>query len=139
MTLDQKWAWISGTVALVAYGIYVVVLLGRIGDGPLEATPYVVPLLWTVGGAIAATIVATIVARILTPAEDAVTDVRDREISRLGERVGSAFVVFGGIAALVLAMLEAPHFWIANAVYLAFVLSGVLDAMARIAAYHRGL
>jgi len=47
--------------------------------------------------------------------------------------------VLGGLAALVLALVEAPHFWIANAVYLAFVLSAVLGSLARLGAYHRGL
>ena len=48
---------------------------------------------------------------------------RDKEIDRLGERVGSSFVVIGGLGALVLAMLDVDCFWIANAMYLAFVLS----------------
>jgi hypothetical protein len=42
------------------------------------------------------------------------------------------------VAALVLAMAEADHFWIANAVYLAFVLSALLGSAAKIVAYRRG-
>ena len=56
-------------------------------------------------------------------------DQRDREINRFGEYVGQSFVVIGGVAALVLAMAEADHFWIANALYLAFVLSAVLGSV----------
>ncbi len=138
MTLEEKRAWISGIVTVVAYVTYVVVVLVRAAGGPLAEAPYVAPLLWTVGGAIVATIAANIVAGVLTPAEDSVADVRDQEIGRFGERVGSAFVVIGGVAALLLALLEAPHFWIANAVYLAFVLSAVLGAMASLAAYREG-
>jgi hypothetical protein len=138
VTAEQARAWIAGIVPALAYGVYVVVVLGRTGAGPITATPYVVPLLWTVGVSIVATIVGNIVAGLLIPAEDAQVDVRDREIGRLGERVGGAFVVIGGVAALLLAMAEAPHFWIANAVYLAFVLSAVLGAIARLAAYRWG-
>jgi hypothetical protein len=35
-------------------------------------------------------------------------------------------------------MAEVPHFWIANAVYLAFTLSAILGSVARIFAYRRG-
>jgi len=138
VTAEQVRAWIAGVVAVLSYGVYVVVVIGRAGDGPIAATPYAMPLVWTVGIAIVATIVGNIVAGLLIPAEDAVADVRDQEISRLGERVGGAFVVIGGVAALLLALAEAPHFWIANAVYLAFVLSAVLGAIARLAVYHWG-
>lgn len=138
MTLEQKRAWISGIATVVAYGIYVVVVLARAGGGPLIDAPYAAPLLWTVGGAIVLSIVGHIGAGFLTPAEDSVTDVRDRDIARLGERVGGAFVVIGGVAALLLAMAQAPHFWIANAVYLAFVLSAILGSIARLAAYRWG-
>ena len=65
-------------------------------------------------------------------------DQRDREIHRFGEYIGQSFVVIGGVAALVLAMAEADHFWIANAIYLAFVLSSVLGCAAKIVAYRRG-
>ena len=138
VTAEQARAWIAGIVAALSYGVYVVVVLGRAGAGPITAAPYVLPLVWAVGVAIVATIVGNIVAGLLIPAEDAQVDVRDREIGRLGERVGGAFVVIGSVAALLLAMAEAPHFWIANAVYLAFVLSAVLGAIARLAAYHWG-
>lgn len=40
--------------------------------------------------------------------------------------VGQSFVVIGGVAALLMAMAEWEHFWIANVIYLAFVLSAIL-------------
>ncbi|NKX52001.1 hypothetical protein HER39_15790, partial [Arthrobacter deserti] len=62
-----------------------------------------------------------------------------REIYRFGEYTGQSFLVIGGIAALLMAMAELPHFWIANAVYLAFVLSADLASVAKVVAYRRGL
>ncbi|MDN5855240.1 MAG: hypothetical protein L0K86_20835 [Actinomycetia bacterium] len=138
MTLEQKRAWISGIATIVAYVIYVVVVLVRADGGPIAEVSYVAPLLWTVAGAIGVSIAGHIGAGFRTPAEDRVTDVRDRDIARLGERVGAAFVVLGALAALVLAMVKAPHFWIANAVYLGFVLSGLLDAATRVLTYRWG-
>ncbi|GAA5021603.1 hypothetical protein GCM10025734_77010 [Kitasatospora paranensis] len=46
--------------------------------------------------------------------------------------------MLGGVAALVLSMAEVAPFWVANAVYLAFVLSALLGSAARIAAHRRG-
>ena len=46
--------------------------------------------------------------------------------------------VIGAVAALVMAMAEVDHFWIANAVYLAFLLSALLSSTAKIAAYRKG-
>ncbi len=65
-------------------------------------------------------------------------DQRDRQIYRFGEYIGQSFVMIGAVTALLLAMLEADYFWIANAIYLAFVLSAVLSTVAKIVAYRRG-
>jgi hypothetical protein len=37
-----------------------------------------------------------------------------------------------------LAMAEGDHFWIANAIYLAFVLSALTASVVKIVAYRRG-
>ena len=50
-----------------------------------------------------------------------------------------ALVVIGGVAALILAMLRIDWFWIANAVYLCFVLNAILSSIARLVAYRGGL
>lgn len=46
--------------------------------------------------------------------------------------------MIGAVAALLMAMAELDHFWIANTIYLAFVLSAILGSMAKIAAYREG-
>jgi hypothetical protein len=66
-------------------------------------------------------------------------DQRDKEIYRFGEYTGQSFVTAGAIAALLMAMAEIAHFRIANAIYLAFVLSAVLGSVVKIVAYRRGL
>jgi hypothetical protein len=54
-------------------------------------------------------------------------------------QLAALFIVIGALAALILAILEADAFWIANAVYLAFVLSAVLGSITKIALYRGGL
>ncbi|MEU6214080.1 hypothetical protein ABZ891_29810 [Streptomyces sp. NPDC047023] len=138
MAVEEKRAWIMIVVTLASYGTYLAVVLGRSGGEPLTEVPYAAALLWTVGAAIVASIALHITVALLTPEEDRTRDQRDREISRFGEHVGQSFTAIGGVAALVLAMTEADRFWIANAVYLAFVLSALLGSMAKIAAYRVG-
>ena len=65
-------------------------------------------------------------------------DQRDREIDRFGDHIGQSFVVVGGTTALLLALLEVDYFWIANAIYLCFVLSALLGSTAKIFAYRKG-
>jgi hypothetical protein len=132
---EEKRAWIMLVVSVIAYVIYLVVILSRVGDGGLGEVAYVGPLLWSVGGAIGVGIVAGIVAGIPKGAQ---RDERDREIGRLGEYIGQSFVVIGSVGALVMSMLEVGYFWIANAVYLCFFLSAILGSVAKIVAYRRG-
>ena len=69
---------------------------------------------------------------------DAMASAVNREIYRFGEHIGQSFLVVGGVAALIMAMAEWDHFWIANVIYLAFVLSAILGSVAKIVAYRRG-
>ena len=142
MAYEEKRAWILLVVSIAAYAGYLVVVLGRAGgDIPLAEVPYAAPLLWSIGAAIVASIVLSIVAGIvagIASPKARQTDQRDREIGRFGDSVGQAFVVIGGVAALLMAMFELGYFWIANVVYLCFVLSAVVGSIARIAAYRHG-
>ncbi|ADB33271.1 hypothetical protein Kfla_4235 [Kribbella flavida DSM 17836] len=139
MAFEEKRAWVFLSVSVVGYLVYLAIVLGRI-DGGRADTPYVAVMLWTIGAAIVAAIVLEVVLAATGAKEDGPQkDQRDLEIARFGEQVGQSFVVIGGLAALLLAMVEADHFWIANAIYLAFVLSAVLGSVARLFAYRRGL
>lgn len=138
MPFEEKGAWVMGLVAVGSYAVYLAVVLGLAGSMPLVEVPYVVPLLWTVGGSIAASIALHAFLGILSPREAGRKDQRDREIYRFGEYIGQSFVVIGGFGALLLAMVEADHFWIANVIYLTFVLSAMLGSVAKIVAYRRG-
>ncbi|MEU6755702.1 hypothetical protein [Streptomyces sp. NPDC046685] len=138
MAVEEKRAWIMIVVAIVSYGAYLAVVLGRSGDGPLDQQPYVAALLWTVGASIVASIALHITVAVLSPEEGETKDQRDREIHHFGEYIGQSFIAIGGVAGLVLAMAEADQFWIANVIYLAFVLSAIVGSMAKVAAYRSG-
>ena len=134
MTMQERNAWQFGIIAILSYGVYLALVLTAAQQVPLHEVDYVPAMLWTIGGAIAVGIVNGAV----RPQRGPQVDERDRQIEVFGERVGQAFVVIGALSALVLTMLEADHFWIANALYLGFVLSAVLSSLARIGAYREG-
>lgn len=138
MSFEEKNTWVFGVVSLVAYGVYVAIILGRAEGGPLAEVSYVETMLWTIGAAIVAGIVGRIVVMIASPKDADKKDERDKQIYRFGEFVGQSFVVIGGVAALVMSMAEVDHFWIANSLYLTFVLSALLGSVAKIVAYRRG-
>lgn len=133
MSFDEKNSWAYLVVAVLGYATYLILLAV---NGPGDYVPL---LIWTVVGSIVANIVARIAISTANPREADKRDQRDREIKVFGERVGQAFVIAGALAALVLALFQGPWFWIANAVYAAFVLSAVVGSIASLVAYRRGL
>lgn len=138
MSAQERSAWIYGVIAVIGYGAYLALLFGT-ASADLTETDYVPLLLGTIGGAIVAAIVLNVAVGIASPRTERLVDERDRRIARLGDTVGNSFVAIGAVAALVLAFVEADHFWIANALYLGFVLSALLGALARIGSYREGL
>jgi membrane protein CcdC involved in cytochrome C biogenesis len=134
MSSEEKTVWIRGVVAVVAYAVYLIIIIPLLGATPLSDVPYVAPFLWSIVGAIVASIVLHI---FFVKTEK--KDQRDREIYRFGETVGQAFVVIGGVSAMLLALFEFEYFWIANVIYLCFVLSAILSAIAKLVAYRSGM
>jgi hypothetical protein len=138
VAFQEKRAWVMALVSVGAYAAYLIAVLGGRPAGELAETPYVAALVWTVVAAVVANVLLQMPLAMAAPRDAGTKDERDREINRFGEYVGQSFVVLGGVAALLLAMVEADQFWIANAIYLAFVLSALLSSAAKIAAYRWG-
>ena len=137
MAHEEKRAWIMLVVTIVAYTAYVVVVLRRADGAALTQTAYVAPLVWSIVLAIAANIVLDIATSMGMPRAERRKDTRDKAIARLGDLTGQSFLVIGSLAALLLALVKADWFWIANVIYLGFVLSAILGSATRIAALPR--
>ena len=150
MSFEEKVTWVSGVVTVVVAGLYAWIVGGRLGQEPVSEIAYVRPLLVAVGGMIVLTIVGTIAMAIGTTiaaeiaGDDSADDIdradeRDASIDARGDRVAyyvsSAFM----IGVLALAMLEVEHFWIANAMFAAFVAAGLAAVGVKLVAYRRGL
>ena len=137
MTHEEKRAWIRLVVAVLGYSAYVAVIASRADGRSLPDVPYASILLWTVGAAIVASIVAEAGMAVVIPGASRAKDVRDREIGRLGEHIGQSFVVIGAVAAMLMAMADWDRFWIANVIYLCFVLSAILGGITKVIVYRK--
>ncbi|MDX8032898.1 hypothetical protein SK803_21995 [Lentzea sp. BCCO 10_0856] len=139
MAVEEKRAWAMAITAVVGYAAYVLIVLLGADGRPLVEAPYAGALLWTIVFGIVVGIVSGIWFGIAARDDGMQVDERDREIGRFGDHIGQSFGVIGGVSAMALAVFEAPHFWIANVLYLCFVLSAVLGSVAKIFAYRRGM
>jgi MFS family permease len=141
MAVREKQAWAMLVIGVAALAVYLTLVLATRDGQPLDEVRYQPLMLGTIGAAIAAGIVTAIVfaiqANLAGETDDA--DERDKAIDRFGTNISQAFLVIGGLAGLLMAMAEWDWFWIANTIYLGFALSGILEGVAKVTAYRRGL
>jgi len=138
MSFDEKGTWIYAVLVVVVPGAYGVAILGQAGNTPVAQIDYVPMMLTAIGVTIVLAIVAHILVAIGSPKEADKRDERDTSIDRHGELVGSYVLYVGVLIALGLVMARAEYFWIAHAIFVAFVLSGLTTSAVKIVAYRRG-
>jgi hypothetical protein len=110
-----------------------------VASTPIADVSYAAVLLWTAGASVAASIIGRALVETVSPSDSRRGDVRDRDVSRFGEYASRWFLVAGAAAALVMAMAKVDYFWIANVIYLGFVLWAVAGSVLKLVAYRRGL
>jgi len=136
MAFLEKSNWVVLVVAAPTLLVYVALVVPQVLGMPIAEVSWVQPMILTIVGFIVANVLGNIVAAISNPSEADKNDERDREIDHVGERVGNWLIIAGSIAALILAMTGADHFWIANAIFLGGIAGALLSAVTKIAAYH---
>ena len=139
MSYEEKGTWVYLVTSAGAYAVYLAIVLGRVLSTPVAQVSYVSVLLWTVGASILASIVGRVLVETARPSDSRRADVRDKEIYRFGEYTSRWFLVAGAAAALGMAMAKWDYFWIANVIYLGFVLWAVVGSVIKLVAYRRGL
>ena len=139
MSYEEKGQWVYLAATGIGYAVYAVLVLGAARTTPLTEVDYVPILLWTIGGAIVVSIIGRIGVEVIRPSDAYREDVRDRDIGRFGEYAAGIVLGIGMVGPFILALIEADHFWIANAMYAAFALASLVGAAARVVAYRRGL
>ncbi|HET9516760.1 MAG TPA: hypothetical protein VFO77_03435 [Actinoplanes sp.] len=148
MGMDERGTWLQLAATLVTATAYLVVVVPRVLSRPVAEVSWVQPMLWAIGGSIAAVILGAILAGIggalvLTLRGRDVdselhSDRRDRDIERYARRRTYWLLGLAAGGALILAMLDADTFWIGNFVYLTVAVESVLQSTIKIRAYRRG-
>ncbi|HEX5591054.1 MAG TPA: hypothetical protein VFX65_12255 [Candidatus Limnocylindrales bacterium] len=136
MAFLEKSNWVVLVVGVPTLLVYAVLVVPQVLGKPMAEVSWVQPMLFAIVGFVVANVLGNVVAAATNPSEADKNDERDREIDHLGERVGNWLTVAGSIAGLVLAMLGAEHFWIANAIFLGGIAGALLSSATKIAAYH---
>ena len=138
MAFEEKSAWIYAAISITFPVIYFAIVLGQLPRVAAGDIQFQVLLLAMVVGAIALTIAAHIVLAVAAPEDAGKRDQRDKDIYRYGEYVGGLVTSVAAVVPFILTLAEAEHFWIANTLYLAFVLGAASGSIAKIVAYRRG-
>ena len=146
MSSEERGQWVYLVAILLTYGAYVAIVLARADGGSLTDVDYVPLMLAAIGIGIAVAIVGRIVIEIAGGIASEMAgnhethdpDVRDRDIGRFGEYVAGTVLGVGMVVPFVLTLAESDYFWIANAMYLAFVLAAAVGAVIKLVAYRRG-
>jgi hypothetical protein len=139
MSYQQKGIWVYLATSAGAYAVYLAIIVGRLQSTPAAQVPYAWVLLWTTVAAIAASTMGRTVVETARRSDSRRSDVRDREIDRFGEYASRWFIIAGAAAGFVMALLKVDYFWIANAIYLGFVLWAIAGSAIKLVAYRRGL
>ncbi len=143
MVYEERNTWVGLIVSVIAMTVYVIVVLQQAAGGPLTDVVWWPIMLWTIGlsivGSIAISILWGILAGMRDPDGVGKSDMRDRDIARMGSRVGQAFMVIAGLGVIVLCAFEADWFWIANTMFFGFFLTAFLGGIASVIAYRRGI
>jgi hypothetical protein len=139
MGYKERGTWIELLVAIGVFIWYVTRILGNLDGTAIADVAFRGPMIRATVISIVVTIVAHILYAIFTGATDTKEDQRDRQISRFGDWVGMWPLVVGAGAGLTLVMFEQDDFWIANSLYVGFVLSSITSSIARLVSYRRGL
>lgn len=138
MSYEEKGTLVYLVVSALTYLGYVLVVLNRAGAGPVAEVSYVAPLLWSIGASVGLAVVGRVALEVVRPSESHRADARDRDVNRFGEHVAGIVLGGGMVLPFGLALAEAPHFWIANAIYAVFTLWAVFGAAVKLVAYRRG-
>jgi MFS family permease len=141
--------WVSVVVTILVPAVYFVTVLGRLQDTNAADIAYQRSLITAIIATVILTIAGAIVMAVGTSvsaelrgrrAADEVDreDERDKTISRRGDLIGYYVASGGMVVVLALTMMKYEYFWIANTLYLSFVVATLVSAVVKLVAYHRG-
>jgi hypothetical protein len=147
MSLEERNTWIVLLSQVLTAVWYVARIAGKAATEPVSRIEYRGELLILVIASVGFVVVGTVIVASVTAGRAALrgeshsidrTDERDRSINRFAGNIGGYVLGFGAVPALGLAVFEFDHFWIAQTLLAAFLVSELVTGAVKIAAYRRG-
>jgi MFS family permease len=149
MSFEEKLTWVNASATLVVVAVYAWIVGGQLSGTPVADIAYQWPMIIAMVAIILLTIVGAILTAIGTAVASEITgegsldeigksDERDKSISQRGVLIGYYVSSALMLGVLVLAMVEVEYFWIANAMFAAFVIAGLVASAVKLAGYRRG-
>jgi len=139
MTFEERSTWVGAIVAIGGFVGYLSALLARAGGSDISTVPFAdLILIYGIGIPIVVTIIVVIVVTAIWHRDSQAKDQRDKAIDRHGEYVAGILLAALMIVPFGLALADFGTFWIAHAMYVAFLLSALTGAIVKIVAYRRG-
>lgn len=140
MSTEEKHTWFYAIASPIIYLVYLGVIIYRAQGVPIAEVAYVGPMLWALGLVIGTAILSRIALAIIWQKDERHSpDERDRQVNRFGDKVGLTIGSLASLAGLILALVEADYFWIANVIFLGCTLAGFTGSLAKIYAYRQGV
>ena len=142
VSYEERGTWVYLVTSAGAYAVYLAIILGRLRSVPVAEVPYVPVLLWTTGPRLGP---RCRVHRGPRRGRDGQSERQPTgRCAGPGRQTGSAnasrwSLVACAVAALVMAMAKVNYFWIANIIYLGFVLWRSPGPTLKLVVYRRGL
>jgi hypothetical protein len=138
MSFEEKRAWTFLVAVIATTSAYLLVVAGRASGIAWQDVAYAGPMFASMAASVGVAVVGAIVTILLNPEDGDAHDERDVAINRHGDVVGYVVLSVGVVGALVLTVLQKPHFFIGNAIFLACALSAVVSTVVKLISYRRG-
>jgi fumarate reductase subunit D len=137
MSFQEKSAIAMTGALIIVYGAYFALVGGWLAAAPPDEIVYQPLMIVAIIPLAILAAVSHIVLALMNPKEADAYDERDRLIALRGERIGGYVLAVVVFVALVLAMGQVHHFYIANGLLLGWVLAELTDNGSKIVLYRR--
>jgi hypothetical protein len=137
MSFQEKSAIAMTGALIMVYGAYFAVVGSWLTAAPPDEIVYQPLMVIAIIPLVILAAVSHIVIALMNPKEADAYDERDRLIALRGERIGGYVLAVVVFVALVMAMGEFHHFYIANGLLLGWVLAELTDNGSKIVLYRR--
>jgi hypothetical protein len=138
VAFQEKSSIVMTAILALVFGIYFAMVISRLADTPADEIVYQPLLIVAIVPLVVLAVVSHIVLALTNLKQANDHDERDRLISLRGEQCGGYVLAVGVFVGLVLAMAEAPYFFVAHALLAGWVLAEISAGGVRILLYRRG-